>query len=189
MRYWNYSDRTLTRAWLSDPKSAIYYLTLPIIWNYIGLYMIIFVAALQNIPSEIDDSVSWMVRDSLLVCSTLSCRSYGIRLKWRLSCVFRKFESFRFSHRDDRRGTGSCHMNCSPHICITIRLKSIDSVMVVPYRRDLDPKPAVYRRQSIVNEEKRRLRGRDEISWDYQKSNMGSCSFFWPFMLYLLFIP
>lgn len=47
----------LTRAWLSDPKSAIYYLTLPIIWNYIGLYMIIFVAALQNIPSEIDDAV------------------------------------------------------------------------------------------------------------------------------------
>ncbi len=47
----------LTRAWLSDPKAAIYYLTLPIIWNYIGLYMIIFVAALQNIPGEIEDAV------------------------------------------------------------------------------------------------------------------------------------
>jgi raffinose/stachyose/melibiose transport system permease protein len=47
----------LRTAWLSDPDTAIYYLTLPIVWNYIGLYMIIFIAALQNIPSEIDDSV------------------------------------------------------------------------------------------------------------------------------------
>lgn len=47
----------LTQAWLSNPNTAIYYLTFPLIWNYIGLYMIIFVAALQNIPSEIDDSV------------------------------------------------------------------------------------------------------------------------------------
>ncbi|CAM4124079.1 sugar ABC transporter permease [Paenibacillus alkaliterrae] len=44
------------QLWLSDPSISMYSLMVPIIWNYIGPYLIIFIAALQNIPSEIDDA-------------------------------------------------------------------------------------------------------------------------------------
>jgi len=46
----------LKRAWLSEPSVSMYAIMIPIIWNYIGPYMIIFIAALQNIPSEINDA-------------------------------------------------------------------------------------------------------------------------------------
>ncbi|MCZ8523187.1 MULTISPECIES: carbohydrate ABC transporter permease [Paenibacillus] len=42
--------------WLSDPKVSMYSLMVPIIWNYIGPYMLMFIAALQNISPEIDDA-------------------------------------------------------------------------------------------------------------------------------------
>ncbi|MFB6364223.1 carbohydrate ABC transporter permease [Paenibacillus elgii] len=42
--------------WLSDPKISMYMLMIPVIWNYIGPYMIMFIAALQNISPEIDDA-------------------------------------------------------------------------------------------------------------------------------------
>ncbi|GAA4830000.1 sugar ABC transporter permease [Paenibacillus vulneris] len=44
------------KAWLSDPKISMYAIMVPIIWNYIGPYMIMFIAALQNISPEIDDA-------------------------------------------------------------------------------------------------------------------------------------
>jgi len=44
------------REWLSDPKIAMYSLSVPIIWNYIGPFLIMFIAALQNIPDEINDA-------------------------------------------------------------------------------------------------------------------------------------
>ncbi|MNH96287.1 Lactose transport system permease protein LacF [compost metagenome] len=47
---------TWSRAWLSDPKISMYALMIPIIWNYIGPYMIIFIAALKNISPEINDA-------------------------------------------------------------------------------------------------------------------------------------
>jgi raffinose/stachyose/melibiose transport system permease protein len=42
--------------WLSDPVIAIYSLTPPLIWSFVGLYLIIFISALQNIPGEIHDA-------------------------------------------------------------------------------------------------------------------------------------
>lgn len=44
------------KAWLSDPKVSMFALMVPIIWNYIGPYMIMFIAALQNISPEIEDA-------------------------------------------------------------------------------------------------------------------------------------
>ncbi|MFK7696683.1 carbohydrate ABC transporter permease [Paenibacillus sp. HJGM_3] len=46
----------LKKAWLSDPSVSMYALMVPIIWNYIGPYLIIFIAALQNISPEINDA-------------------------------------------------------------------------------------------------------------------------------------
>jgi raffinose/stachyose/melibiose transport system permease protein len=44
------------QLWLADPDISMYSIMVPIIWNYIGPYLIIFIAALQNIPGEIDDA-------------------------------------------------------------------------------------------------------------------------------------
>lgn len=44
------------RQWLSDPDVSMYSLMVPIVWNYIGPYLIMFMAALQNIPGDMDDA-------------------------------------------------------------------------------------------------------------------------------------
>lgn len=44
------------QLWLADPDISMFSIMVPIIWNYIGPYLIIFIAALQNIPGEIDDA-------------------------------------------------------------------------------------------------------------------------------------
>ncbi|MBD2848373.1 sugar ABC transporter permease [Paenibacillus sp. IB182496] len=43
------------RVWLSEDY-GIYALIPPLIWSFVGLYLIIFIAALQNIPGEIHDA-------------------------------------------------------------------------------------------------------------------------------------
>lgn len=42
--------------WLSDPKIAIFSMTPPLVWSFVGLYLIIFMSALQNIPGDIHDA-------------------------------------------------------------------------------------------------------------------------------------
>lgn len=44
---------TLTQNWLGDTKWAMLAVLVTIIWQFIGLYLIIFLAALQNIPDEV----------------------------------------------------------------------------------------------------------------------------------------
>ncbi|MDT3426006.1 raffinose/stachyose/melibiose transport system permease protein [Paenibacillus forsythiae] len=39
--------------WLGNPKLAIFVLCIVVVWQYTGLYMVIFLAALQNVPSEV----------------------------------------------------------------------------------------------------------------------------------------
>src|SRR5699024_4483000 len=46
----------LARSWLADPSVNMYAVSIPLIWNYIGPYLIIFIAAIQNISSEIDEA-------------------------------------------------------------------------------------------------------------------------------------
>ncbi|RXZ82463.1 sugar ABC transporter permease [Paenibacillaceae bacterium] len=42
--------------WLDDPQKVLYAVSVPLVWQYIGLYMIIFLAGMQNIPAEIHDA-------------------------------------------------------------------------------------------------------------------------------------
>jgi raffinose/stachyose/melibiose transport system permease protein len=42
--------------WLGDPKVNMYAVSVPIIWANIGPYLIIFIAAIQNISSEVEDA-------------------------------------------------------------------------------------------------------------------------------------
>lgn len=44
------------QQWLTDPKVSMYAILVPIIWLNVGPYLILFIAALQNIPNEIDDA-------------------------------------------------------------------------------------------------------------------------------------
>ena len=43
----------LTQNWLGDTKWTMFAVIVTIIWQFIGLYLIIFLAALQNIPEEV----------------------------------------------------------------------------------------------------------------------------------------
>jgi raffinose/stachyose/melibiose transport system permease protein len=47
-----------TPDWLGDPQLAIFTLCGVIVWQFVGLYMIIFLAALQNIPDELLEAAS-----------------------------------------------------------------------------------------------------------------------------------
>lgn len=45
-----------TRAWLSDPQVNMLAISIPINWSNVGPYLVIFIAALQNISPEVDDA-------------------------------------------------------------------------------------------------------------------------------------
>lgn len=51
--------------WLGDPKWAMFSVSVTIIWQFIGLYLIIFLAALQNIPEEIYEAAKLTERPAL----------------------------------------------------------------------------------------------------------------------------
>jgi raffinose/stachyose/melibiose transport system permease protein len=42
--------------WLSDPKWSILSISIAYIWQNVGLYMVMFLAALQNIPDEVNEA-------------------------------------------------------------------------------------------------------------------------------------
>ena len=48
----------MQRAWLADPKYAIYMVVLVLVWQYIGLALVIYLAGLEGIPEELDDAVA-----------------------------------------------------------------------------------------------------------------------------------
>ncbi|QJD86393.1 carbohydrate ABC transporter permease [Cohnella herbarum] len=41
------------KPWLDDPSLVMYSVTVPIVWQYIGFYLIIFLAAMQSINNEV----------------------------------------------------------------------------------------------------------------------------------------
>jgi raffinose/stachyose/melibiose transport system permease protein len=75
-----------TNDWLGDPKRVIYALVLLHIWQFIGYYTVIFIAAAQGIPpevlevAEIDGAVGYkktlyvimpLLRPAIMVCLTI----------------------------------------------------------------------------------------------------------------------
>jgi len=44
---------SLIRLWLDDPKQVIYSVTLPLIWQYLGVPLMIFMSAVQGISKEV----------------------------------------------------------------------------------------------------------------------------------------
>jgi raffinose/stachyose/melibiose transport system permease protein len=43
-------------AWLAEPKIALYAIIIPIIWQYAGFYILIYYAALKNIPDSLEEA-------------------------------------------------------------------------------------------------------------------------------------
>ncbi|CAM3959004.1 carbohydrate ABC transporter permease [Mesobacillus thioparans] len=56
-----------TPIWLADPEIALYAIFIPIIWQFAGFYILIYYAALKNVPDEIieaakiDGASSWQI--------------------------------------------------------------------------------------------------------------------------------
>lgn len=54
-------------SWLADPNLALFSIFIPIIWQYAGFYILIYYAALKNIPEElmeaarIDGATPWQI--------------------------------------------------------------------------------------------------------------------------------
>ena len=76
----------LAKAWLNDANNVMFYATIPLIWQYIGYYIIILLSAFAGIDSqsfemaEIDGASGWrkaihitipLLKNTLLVCITL----------------------------------------------------------------------------------------------------------------------
>ncbi|MNJ55319.1 Lactose transport system permease protein LacF [compost metagenome] len=43
-------------AWLSEPQFVLFALFIPILWQYAGFYILIYYAALKNIPTSIEEA-------------------------------------------------------------------------------------------------------------------------------------
>lgn len=82
-------------AWLSNPDVVLYSVISPQVWQYIGLYVIIFLAAMQTIPEEIIESaridgastviifyrivcpmISDVIKIAIILCFTGSLKSF-----------------------------------------------------------------------------------------------------------------
>jgi raffinose/stachyose/melibiose transport system permease protein len=83
----------LARDWLGDPRWAMIAVCVTIVWQFVGLYLMIFLAALQNVPdevleaAEIDGATGWkktwtvtipMIWDAI-VLSVILCISGSLR--------------------------------------------------------------------------------------------------------------
>lgn len=48
----------LQRAWLSDSRTVLYSVMFPMIWQYIGFYVVIYLAAMYSLPEELLESAA-----------------------------------------------------------------------------------------------------------------------------------
>jgi raffinose/stachyose/melibiose transport system permease protein len=64
------------QLWLDDPDKVLYSVSAPLVWQYIGLYLIIFLAGMQNISKEINeaaeiDGANWWQKTFLVTLPML----------------------------------------------------------------------------------------------------------------------
>jgi raffinose/stachyose/melibiose transport system permease protein len=62
--------------WLDNPKYVLYSVSVPLIWQYIGLYFIIFLAGMQNISKEVleaseIDGATWFKKTAYVILPLL----------------------------------------------------------------------------------------------------------------------
>mgnify|MGYP002412180471 CR=1 FL=1 len=77
---------SLILPWLDDPKNVVFFVCIPIIWMYIGYYMVIIISGMSSIPNEVYEMADIdgasgmkkliyitmpMIKNTLMVCLTL----------------------------------------------------------------------------------------------------------------------
>lgn len=77
---------SLILPWLDDPKYVVFFISIPIIWQYVGYYMVIIMAGMSSISkeiyemAEIDGANGWkkmvlitmpLIKNTLMVCLML----------------------------------------------------------------------------------------------------------------------
>ena len=83
------------RTWLGDPKIAMYSLAVPVIWQYVGYYLVILMSAVGSIPkdifevAEIDGADGW--KRSLYITIPMIWNSLKICI---MICVSGSFKAF-----------------------------------------------------------------------------------------------
>ena len=55
----------LAKAWLNDANNVMFYATIPLIWQYIGYYMIILLSAFAGIDSQIFECITLCISGNL----------------------------------------------------------------------------------------------------------------------------
>jgi len=50
--------QNLQRPWLADPNTALYMVVIVMVWQYIGLTLVIYLAGLEGIPEELHDATA-----------------------------------------------------------------------------------------------------------------------------------
>ena len=71
----------LTRNWLSDSGTVLYAVMFPMIWQYIGHYIIIFLAGVQSIPEDILESARMDGANSFQIFLK-NCSSHAEKSHW-----------------------------------------------------------------------------------------------------------
>lgn len=85
-----------TRLWLDDPDIVIYSVTVPLMWQYLGLFMVIFLAGLSVVPrdlleaAEIDGAGGF--RKTIHVTLPLLAKTWRVVLILAISGAVKVFE-------------------------------------------------------------------------------------------------
>ena len=69
-------------SWLGNPDTVLYAIFITLTWKYFGLYLILFVAGLQNIPHELEEGLrGLMVRVRFRSFAILSCPCWAVTVR------------------------------------------------------------------------------------------------------------
>ncbi len=84
------------QLWLDDPKIVIYSITVPLMWQYVGLFLVIFLAGLSSIPAELLEAAEIDgangVQKTLHVTLPLMAKTWRVVLILAISGAVKVFE-------------------------------------------------------------------------------------------------
>ncbi len=87
---------TWTQLWLDNPKLVIYSITVPLMWQYIGLFLVIFMAGLSSIPKELLEAAEIDgangVQKTLYITLPLMAKTWRVVLILAISGAVKVFE-------------------------------------------------------------------------------------------------
>lgn len=87
---------TWTQLWLDNPKIVIYSITVPLMWQYVGLFLVIFLAGLSSIPKELLEAAEIDgangVQKTLYITLPMMAKTWRVVLILAISGAIKVFE-------------------------------------------------------------------------------------------------